>query len=77
MKIEYDTNADAIYFSVRKGRISKTVPVSRFLNIDVDAKGNTIGIEILGASSKQGSELQKNIRRGIPVKIIGSKAVAA
>ncbi|MEY2664321.1 MAG: hypothetical protein RIT04_129 [Candidatus Parcubacteria bacterium] len=70
MNIQYDTKADALYFSLRKGRVAKTVPVSRFLTIDIDTRGNTLGIEILAVSSHQGVELQKSLRKGIPVKII-------
>ncbi|MDI6591784.1 MAG: DUF2283 domain-containing protein [Patescibacteria group bacterium] len=47
MKIKYDKNADAMYIYLRKGRIEKTIKVNNQLLIDVDKKGNVIGIEIL------------------------------
>lgn len=69
MKINYDKVADAIYFTLKKGKVVKTVPVNEHVNIDMDANGSTIGIELLEASSQQGSELQKNIRNGVRIEI--------
>lgn len=69
MTINYDKVADAIYFLIKKGRVAKTIPVNDNLNIDVDSNGNTIGIEILEASSEQGEQLQKSVRTGFPVNI--------
>ena len=77
MKINYDKVADAIYFTLKKGKIAKTVPVNEHLNIDVDANGSTIGIELLEASSEQGSELQKNLLNGVPVEIVEQTPVMA
>jgi uncharacterized protein YuzE len=77
MKINYDKVADAIYFTIRKGEVVKTVSVNEYLKADLDKNGETIGIEILDASSKQGSELEKNIRNGVPVEIISSTPVTA
>lgn len=70
MKIKYDKIADAVYFSIKKGKIAKTFPVNDSVNIDLDRNGETVGIELLNASSKQGAELEKNIMNGIPVEII-------
>jgi uncharacterized protein YuzE len=59
MKITYDKIADALYIYLRKGKVAKTKKVtSRFL-IDVDKRGNVLGIEILDVS------------RQIPKKEIG------
>ncbi|MEK9131892.1 MAG: DUF2283 domain-containing protein [Patescibacteria group bacterium] len=69
MKINYDKVADAIYFTVKKGTVSKTLVINEHLTIDVNKNGETLGIELLDASSQQGSELEKNIRNGIPIKI--------
>jgi uncharacterized protein YuzE len=77
MKINYDKVADAIYFTVKKGEVAKTVSINEYLKADLDKNGETIGIEILDASSAQGSELEKNIRNGVPVEIISSTPVTA
>lgn len=75
MKINYDKIADAIYFFVKTGKVFKTISVNEYLNVDVDKNGETIGIELLEASSKQGSDLEKSIKNGIPVEIIAGTPV--
>lgn len=50
MKISYDKIADAMYIYMRKGRATKTIKVSSRLLIDVDKKGNVLGIEMLDVS---------------------------
>lgn len=77
MKINYDKIADAIYFAIKKGKIVKTLPVSECLNIDLDKNGEAIGVELLNASSKQGLELEKSIKNGIPVSVIAGTPVTA
>ena len=47
MKIEYDTQADAIYVQLREGTVDNTVEVNKYIYADVDAEGNPLGIEIL------------------------------
>ena len=69
MKIDYDKIADAMYFKMREGTIAKTISVNEYVAVDVDAVGQTIGIELLDASSKQGVDLQKNILNGVPIRI--------
>jgi uncharacterized protein YuzE len=59
MKITYDKMADALYIYLRKGRVAKTKKVTSRLLIDVDKKGNVLGIEMLEVS------------RQIPKKEIG------
>lgn len=73
MNINYDKVADAIYMTLRKGKVSKTVEMKDRLIVDVDKKGNILGIELLDA----GNQLQKNMRNGIPVKISSRLSVAA
>jgi len=52
MRIKYDKIADAMFIYLRKGIVAKTVKVnSRFL-VDMDGKGNVIGIEMLGISKQ-------------------------
>ena len=77
MKINYDKVADAIYFKIRKGDVVKTVSINEHLKADLDKNGETIGIEILEASSEQGAEFEKNIRNGVPVEVISGAPVTA
>ena len=73
MKISYDKTADAMYIRLRDGKIKGTVKVNDRLMIDVDTKGNTVGVELLDASfqlSQKGvKNLEKNFIKGIPVEI--------
>jgi uncharacterized protein YuzE len=47
MKIEYDHYAKALYIRLQEKERSRTLEVNENLNIDLDEKGNLIGIEIL------------------------------
>ncbi len=53
MKVEYDPEADAVYIyfkEIEKGEVTQTVSLNDSVNIDLDAEGRTLGIEILDAS---------------------------
>ena len=56
MKISYDKSVDALNISLRTGVVSKTVEVSPEIMLDIDKKGHTLNIEILGASEKIGKK---------------------
>lgn len=75
MKITYDKIADAMYFYIKKGVIDNTICVNQYINVDVDKNGETIGIELLYVSSKQGSELKKNIKNGVPIEVLSGTTV--
>lgn len=47
MKIEYDRYAKALYIRLQEKERSRTVEINEKLNLDMDEKGNLIGIEIL------------------------------
>lgn len=68
MKITYDKSVDALNISLRSGVVAKTLEVASEVMLDVDKKGNTLNIEILGASEKIGKKNFKNV-------IIGRKSV--
>ncbi len=73
MKANYDKISDALYLSVKKGIVKKTIKMNDCLIVDADKKGNIVGIEILNASSqfssKDKSKFEKSLADGIPVKI--------
>lgn len=52
MKINYDKIADALYISLSKSKVAKTVKLKDRLIVDVDKNGNVVGVEILDASSQ-------------------------
>lgn len=53
MNITFDKEADAayIYFKeIAEGEVASTISLNESVNIDLDANGKTLGIEILDAS---------------------------
>ena len=80
MKMCYDKTADAMYIRLRDGKIKGTVKVNDRLMIDVDQKGNTIGVELLDATlelrEKGVKSLEKNVLKGIPVEITNMTPVS-
>ncbi|MEX2010352.1 MAG: DUF2283 domain-containing protein [Parcubacteria group bacterium] len=77
MKIDYDRVADAIYFTVKSEKVAKSVKVDDRLIVDLSVSGDVVGMELLDASSKQGQDLEKNIKQGVPINIVSSTPVAA
>jgi len=71
MKATYDREADAMYISVKKGKVYRTLEVSDAINVDVDKKGRALGVEILYVSAQMPREsIKKAIRTGIPVSAL-------
>lgn len=52
MKLKYDKKADAIYLTFKHGKVGKTLEAGEGALIDVDKKGELLGIEILDFSDK-------------------------
>ena len=79
MEIRYDITADAVYVNVSKSKVARTIKNDERFLVDVDAKGNVVGIEILDASSQQEliSNLEKNVASGVPITIQTSTPTAA
>lgn len=47
MVVEYDTEAGAFYVRVTEAPVARTAEVSAFVNVDLDADGNVVGLELL------------------------------
>ena len=63
MEISYDKQANAVYLELRKGKFAKNKKLDDLTILDLDRKGNVLGIELLDA------------RKRIPVRTISiSKA---
>ncbi|MFN3420158.1 MAG: DUF2283 domain-containing protein [Armatimonadota bacterium] len=52
MRIEYDPQADAVYFRLKKGRVHETVAIADGVLVDLDERGDPLGIEILFVSKR-------------------------
>jgi len=49
MKVEYDKTVDALYIRIREVEVSRTEELEEGTNLDFDADGKLIGIELLNA----------------------------
>lgn len=52
MKATYDKTIDALYLYITNEKVFKSVPISERLIVDLDKKGNLIGVEMLEASQQ-------------------------
>ena len=52
MEIKYDKEADAIYIKLKDGEFGKNKVVEKDIIIDLDKKGDILGIEILSVSKR-------------------------
>ncbi len=56
MKISYDPEADAIYIELRDVRPADSRDIEEGVTVDMDVDGHVIGIEILDARERLGTE---------------------
>jgi len=61
--INYDPSTDALYVVTREGEEEEFVEISPGINVELDAEGRVIGIEILNASKAFGSIIEPLYRR--------------
>lgn len=52
MKIEYDSEVDALYIRIQEKMVSHTKELEEGINIDLDEKNKIIGLEIIGATER-------------------------
>lgn len=52
MKITYDKEVDAMYLTLARGKVKKTIPVNSRVIVDVGEKGKILGVELLFVSEK-------------------------
>jgi uncharacterized protein YuzE len=48
--VEYDASSDVLYIATRKGLEEEFTEVAPGVNVELDNKGNVLGVEILRAS---------------------------
>lgn len=79
MKIKYDIMADAVYVNVSSEKVARTVKTNERFLVDVDKKGNVVGIEILDATNQQDlvANLEKNVGSGVPITIENATPISA
>ena len=52
MKIEYDSEVDALYIRIQEKYVAKTKEIAEGINVDFDEDGKVIGFEILDATDR-------------------------
>lgn len=52
MKLEYDRDVDALYIRIQEVEVDHTLELEEGVNLDFDATGKLIGIEILDARAR-------------------------
>lgn len=50
-KIAYDSKSDVLYIVTKKGKEEEFVEIAPGINVELDEKGEVIGIEIVNAST--------------------------
>lgn len=55
MKYTYDPLADALLITFKKGKYKETKEITPYFNVDVDAKGSVLSVEILDAKKYVGA----------------------
>lgn len=56
MKVSYDKVANAMNITFREGRVARTVMLAPEMNLDLDARGRPLYLEIIGAREKLGTK---------------------
>lgn len=47
MRLDYDLDVHALYVTITSAPVGRAIPVDDLTNVDVDADGNLVGIEVL------------------------------
>lgn len=66
--LEYDSASNALYIRLKRGKAAESEPISDNLILDLDKKGEIIGVEILGPAPIDLTKFSH------PIKIITKKA---
>ncbi len=62
MEINYDKDSDALYIKLRQGEFALNKKINDFTILDLDKKGNVLGIEIIDASKHLSKESLAEIK---------------
>ena len=70
MKIEYDTEADALYILIREAPAADNIDIEDGVTVDVDAEGHIVGVEVRDASKRLGpSDLSSTTIQKLPLEV--------
>lgn len=60
--LEYDEESNALYIRLKRGKVAESEPISDNLILDLNGKGEIIGVEILGPKTMDLGKLSSQIR---------------
>ena len=61
MRIEYDSDVDALYIQFKEVRPDDNVDLEEGVTVDLDDEGRIVGLEILDAAERFGLESLLNV----------------
>ena len=64
LRVSYDRVADALYIRLREGKVSDSIELNEGLIVDLDERGEIVGLEIINFSKSE-VDLDKIIREGV------------
>ena len=65
--LEYDADSNALYIRLKRGKVAESEPISDNLILDLNRKGEIIGVEVLGPKPIDVTKFSH------PVKVITKK----
>jgi len=68
--LEYDTDSNALYIRLKRGKVAESEPISDNLILDLNKKGEIVGVEILGPKPIDVTKFS------YPIKVITKKQVS-
>ncbi len=66
VSIEFDSEVNAMYIHLKKGKVDKSEPLADNVVVDINKKGEAIGIEIL--LPKQDARLSEFVYRALKIE---------
>ena len=69
--LEYDSTCNALYIRLKRGRVAESEPISDNLILDLNKKGEIIGVEVLGSAPIDVTKFSH------PIKIVTKKATSS
>ncbi len=77
MRITYDPEADALYIELTDTRPVDSVDLAEGVTVDLDERGNPVGLEVLDAAIRLGREaLERIALESLPL-VISARTVEA
>jgi uncharacterized protein YuzE len=75
--ISYDQEADAAYVALSESKAARTEEVAEGIQIDYDADGRPVGVEVLYVKSRLGASDLNSYLRGLVEGVLTPKRQAA